>query len=164
MHCKNYSHFCSKNINVFENTLATIIVKEFDIFELVKLTSLWTTRPRNSHNTEYSLPMTPRGRASKQTMTHCTTTSDQIKTRLLAPSSLSITKQISIHKNNTKFNNVDSTLIQRLDLESILNRCCTQHWNNVGSTMIQRLDWINIESMLHTTLKQCRFNVDSMLF
>ena len=34
-----YSHFCSKNINVFENTLATT-VNEFVINKLVKLTML----------------------------------------------------------------------------------------------------------------------------
>ena len=36
--------FCSKNNNVFENTLATT-VNEFVINELVKLTMLWTTGP-----------------------------------------------------------------------------------------------------------------------
>ena len=36
---QNYSHFCSKNINVFENTLATIFNK-FVINELVKLAML----------------------------------------------------------------------------------------------------------------------------
>ena len=36
---KSYSHFCGKNINVFENTLATR-VNEFAINELVKLTML----------------------------------------------------------------------------------------------------------------------------
>ena len=39
----SYSHFC-KTINLFENTLATI-VKEFVINELVKLTMLWRTGP-----------------------------------------------------------------------------------------------------------------------
>ena len=43
--CKIYSHFCSENTNVFENTLATT-VNEFVIFELVKLIILWTTKPR----------------------------------------------------------------------------------------------------------------------
>ena len=37
--------FCSKNINVFKNTFATI-VNEFAIYKLVKLTMLWTTGPR----------------------------------------------------------------------------------------------------------------------
>ena len=41
---KNVSSFCSKNINVFENTLTTTI-NEFAINELVKLTILWTTWP-----------------------------------------------------------------------------------------------------------------------
>ena len=51
LQCKNYSHFCSKNINVAENTLATTInefvinkllktVNEFVINKLVKLTVL----------------------------------------------------------------------------------------------------------------------------
>ena len=39
-----YSHFCSKNINVFENTLAATF-NEFVINELVKLTMLWPTGP-----------------------------------------------------------------------------------------------------------------------
>ena len=34
--------FCSKNINISENTLATT-AKEFVIIELVKLTMLWAT-------------------------------------------------------------------------------------------------------------------------
>ena len=34
--------FCSKNIDVFENTLATT-VNEIVINELIKLTMLWTT-------------------------------------------------------------------------------------------------------------------------
>ena len=38
-------HFCRKNINVFENTLATT-VNEFVINELVNLTMLWATGPR----------------------------------------------------------------------------------------------------------------------
>ena len=42
--CKSYSHFCSININVFENTLT---VNEFVIYKLVKLTMLWTTGPRS---------------------------------------------------------------------------------------------------------------------
>ena len=42
--CKSSSHFCSKNVNVFENTLATI-VNEFLINELVKLTKLWSAGP-----------------------------------------------------------------------------------------------------------------------
>ena len=51
---KNVSSFCianasshffaAKNINVFENTLATT-VNEFVINELVRLTMLWTTGP-----------------------------------------------------------------------------------------------------------------------
>ena len=45
MHCKSYSYFCSKNINVYENTLATTVNK-FVINKLIKLTMLWTTRPR----------------------------------------------------------------------------------------------------------------------
>ena len=44
LHCKSYSHFCSKNINVFENALATIVNK-FVINEHVKLTMLWRTGP-----------------------------------------------------------------------------------------------------------------------
>ena len=44
LHCKSYSHVCSKNVNVFENILATI-VNEFVINKLVKLKILWTTRP-----------------------------------------------------------------------------------------------------------------------
>ena len=40
----SYSHFCSKNINVLENTLATT-VNEFVINELVKLTMLWIAGP-----------------------------------------------------------------------------------------------------------------------
>ena len=43
--CKSYSHFCSKNNNVFENTLATT-VNEFVISKLIKLMMLWTTGPR----------------------------------------------------------------------------------------------------------------------
>ena len=42
--CKSYSHFCSKNINVFGNTLATICNK-FVINGLVKLMLLWKTGP-----------------------------------------------------------------------------------------------------------------------
>ena len=45
--CKCYSHFCSKNVNAFENTLA-ISDNEFVINELVKLTMLWTSGPRNT--------------------------------------------------------------------------------------------------------------------
>ena len=41
---QSFSHFCSKNITIFENTFATTI-KEFVINELVKLTNLWTTGP-----------------------------------------------------------------------------------------------------------------------
>ena len=37
--CKSYSHFCSKNIHVFENTIASA-VSEFVINGLVKLTML----------------------------------------------------------------------------------------------------------------------------
>ena len=37
-----YSYFCSKNINVFENTLATTI-NEFVINEHKKLAMFWTT-------------------------------------------------------------------------------------------------------------------------
>ena len=37
--CKSYTHFCSKNVNVFENTFATT-VNRFVINELVKLTML----------------------------------------------------------------------------------------------------------------------------
>ena len=44
----SYSHFCSKNINVFENTLATT-VKKFVINKLVKLKLLWTAVPRMSY-------------------------------------------------------------------------------------------------------------------
>ena len=44
IHCKSYSHFSSKNTNVFENTLTTIVNK-FVINEFVKLTMLWTTGP-----------------------------------------------------------------------------------------------------------------------
>ena len=44
LHCKSYSNFCSKNINVFENTLATTVNK-FVINKLVKLTMLWTNGP-----------------------------------------------------------------------------------------------------------------------
>ena len=44
MHCNSYSHFCSININVFENTLATTVNK-FVINKLVKLTVLWTSGP-----------------------------------------------------------------------------------------------------------------------
>ena len=44
---KTYSHFCSKNIKVFENPLATT-ANEFVINELVKLTMLWTTGPRST--------------------------------------------------------------------------------------------------------------------
>ena len=40
-----HSHFCSKNINVFENTLATTVNK-FVNKELIKLTILGTTGPR----------------------------------------------------------------------------------------------------------------------
>ena len=36
LHCKIYSHFCSKNIDVSENTSATT-VNEFVINELVTL-------------------------------------------------------------------------------------------------------------------------------
>ena len=43
----HYTHFCSKNINVFENTLATT-VNDFIISELVKLTMLWVTGPSAS--------------------------------------------------------------------------------------------------------------------
>ena len=39
LQCKNLLDFCSKIINVFENTLATT-VDEFDINELVKLMML----------------------------------------------------------------------------------------------------------------------------
>ena len=42
LHCKSYSHFCSKNIIVFENTLATVVM-EFVINKLVKLRMLYTT-------------------------------------------------------------------------------------------------------------------------
>ena len=42
-----FAHFCSKNINVFENTLATTL-NEFISNELVKLRMLWTTGPRNA--------------------------------------------------------------------------------------------------------------------
>ena len=42
---KSYSHFCSKNTNVFENTIATT-VNVFVINELAKLTMLWTNRLR----------------------------------------------------------------------------------------------------------------------
>ena len=41
---KSYSHFCSQNINLFENILAST-VNEFVINMLIKLTVLWTTRP-----------------------------------------------------------------------------------------------------------------------
>ena len=41
----SYSHFCSKNINVLENTLA-ITVNGYVINKLVKLKMLWTTGPR----------------------------------------------------------------------------------------------------------------------
>ena len=41
---QNYSHFCSKNINVLENTLATTVNK-FVINEIVKLMMLSTTEP-----------------------------------------------------------------------------------------------------------------------
>ena len=43
-HCKSYSLFCSKNINVFENALATT-VNAFVINKLIKLTMLWITGP-----------------------------------------------------------------------------------------------------------------------
>ena len=39
LHCKSYSHFCNKNINVFEKTLATTD-NEFVINKLVKLRML----------------------------------------------------------------------------------------------------------------------------
>ena len=42
--CKSYSHFCSKNINVFENIIATT-VNNIVINELIKLTVLLTTGP-----------------------------------------------------------------------------------------------------------------------
>ena len=42
---KSISHFCRKNINVSENTLAATF-NEFVLNELVKLTILWTTGPR----------------------------------------------------------------------------------------------------------------------
>ena len=41
---QSYSHFLSKNLNVFENTLDTTVNK-FVINELVKLKVLWTTGP-----------------------------------------------------------------------------------------------------------------------
>ena len=41
----SYSHFSCKNINLFENTLATT-VREFVITKLIKLTILWTIGPR----------------------------------------------------------------------------------------------------------------------
>ena len=44
-HCKSYSHFSSKNVNVFENTLATTVHEVIN--KLVNLTMLWTTVPRN---------------------------------------------------------------------------------------------------------------------
>ena len=40
----SYSHFCSKNINVFENTLDTTVV----INVLVQLPMLWITGPKSS--------------------------------------------------------------------------------------------------------------------
>ena len=40
----SYSHFCSKNVNVFENTVAAT-VNQFVINELVKLTKLCTSGP-----------------------------------------------------------------------------------------------------------------------
>ena len=40
MPCKSYSHFCSKNINAFENTLATT-VNEFVINKLNNQRMLW---------------------------------------------------------------------------------------------------------------------------
>ena len=46
--CKSYSHFDSKTINVFENTL-TSTVNKFVINKLVQLTMLWTTGPRCMH-------------------------------------------------------------------------------------------------------------------
>ena len=42
----SYSLLCSKNINVFINTLATTVNK-FVINKLIKLTMLRTTGPRN---------------------------------------------------------------------------------------------------------------------
>ena len=39
VNAKSYSYFCSKNINLFENTIATI-VNQLVINELVKLTML----------------------------------------------------------------------------------------------------------------------------
>ena len=39
LRCKSLSHFCSKNINVFGNTLATTVNKFF-INKLVKITML----------------------------------------------------------------------------------------------------------------------------
>ena len=42
---KSYSHFYSKNINVFENTLAKTVY-DFVINEFVQLRMLWTTGPR----------------------------------------------------------------------------------------------------------------------
>ena len=41
---QKYSHFCSKNIKVFENILCTT-VNELVINKLIKLTMLWTTGP-----------------------------------------------------------------------------------------------------------------------
>ena len=59
-----------------------------------------------------------------------------------------------------RWNNVDSTLIQRQDVESTLNRRCfttlKQHRFNVDSTLIQRLD---VESTLN---RRC-FNVVCLL-
>ena len=42
--CNSYTYFCSKNISVFENTLATT-VNEFVIYEFVKLKMLLTISP-----------------------------------------------------------------------------------------------------------------------
>ena len=44
--CKSYSHFCSKNINIFENTYLATAVNKFIIKELIELMMLWRTGPR----------------------------------------------------------------------------------------------------------------------
>ena len=46
LHCRGYSHFCSKNIYVSEITLATTTIKEFVINKFVKLMMLWRFGPR----------------------------------------------------------------------------------------------------------------------